>query len=123
MLLCQLLRAVRRSSGSRVAAVAPHRRNSSRQDDELGVERSTRRSGPNDGYFFQHLTRHLVSTNCGDEVRRLQLDFRWIAAQLAATGIEALLEDYQHLDGSLNAAGVVSEALRASSHVLSRRPE
>ena len=73
--------------------------------------------GPNDGYFFQHLARHLKEAGQIDELRNLLLDFDWIKAKLAATDVPSLLVDYDLLTDP--DAGLVRDALRLSSHVIS----
>ena len=51
-------------------------------------------SGPNDGYFFQHLTQHLAAADPLDELRALLCDYAWLAAKLRATNVTAILSDY-----------------------------
>jgi hypothetical protein len=51
-------------------------------------------SGPNDGYFFQHLAFHLQAAGRSAELGRLLLDLDWLQARLDATDIADLLEDY-----------------------------
>lgn len=41
-------------------------------------------SGPNDGYFFEHLTHHLVEAGREDELQGMLLDFGWLQAKLKA---------------------------------------
>ena len=51
-------------------------------------------SGPDDGYFFQHLPYHLRQAELRDELRTLLLDFDWLAAKLRATDFAQLLVDF-----------------------------
>ena len=46
-------------------------------------------SGPDDGYFFQHLPQHLAAADRLDEVKALLCDYDWLAAKLRATNITA----------------------------------
>jgi WD40 repeat protein len=74
-------------------------------------------SGPNDGYFFQHLSYHLVEAGEQEELRRLLLDYAWIAAKLDATDIGSLIVDYVRVtDDEL--PRLVKQALGLSAHVL-----
>lgn len=79
-------------------------------------------SGPNDGCYFQNLAYHLVRAGRWGDLRELLLDFAWLVSKLAATGINALLADYDTLphDPELR---LVQGALRLSAHVVSERPE
>ncbi|RNC70124.1 MAG: toll/interleukin-1 receptor domain-containing protein [Desulfuromonadales bacterium] len=43
-------------------------------------------TGPNDGYFFQHLAYHLAETNNYDELRSLFADQNWMNARVPADG-------------------------------------
>ena len=79
-------------------------------------------SGPNDGYFFQRLTFHLRGAGRLEEVRALLLDFRWLAAKLAVTGINALLAEYEAFPADRELL-TVQGALRLAAHVLVQRPE
>ena len=77
-----------------------------------------------DDYFFQELVRHLLFARCEDEAEELLLNYSWITAKLAATGIVETIADYDLLGPSLDAAlGKVRDALRLSSHVLGAHPE
>jgi len=77
------------------------------------------KSGPNDDYFFEHLAYHLVEAGQKDELRRLLFDFGWQQAKLAATDVNSLISDYNHLpdDSDLK---LVQGAIRLSAHVLSQ---
>ena len=41
-------------------------------------------SGPDDGYFFQHLPQHLSGADRQDEVKALLCNFDWLVAKLRA---------------------------------------
>jgi len=73
--------------------------------------------GPNDGYFFQHLARHLKEAGREDELQALLMDFDWIRAKLGATDVPSLMTDYDSLSEDPD-AGLVRDALRLSSHVI-----
>ena len=79
-------------------------------------------SGPDDGYFFQHLAYHLSQAGKRDELRSLLLDFDWMQARLRATDVPSLLSDYDHL-GSEEDLQLVQGAIRLSAHILFRNPE
>ncbi|EDN67839.1 Apoptotic protease activating factor 1 [Beggiatoa sp. PS] len=55
-------------------------------------------SGPNDGYFFEHLCRHLYHAKRYNELKLLLLDFDWMQTKLQATSIHNLLMDYEWLE-------------------------
>jgi WD40 repeat protein len=77
-------------------------------------------SGPNDGYFFQHLPWHLEQAGRRDQLRGLLLDYAWIKAKLAATDVPALLGDYaQTTDPDVT---LVDRALMLSANVISGDP-
>lgn len=78
-------------------------------------------SGPNDGYFFQHLASHLIEAQQHDALRTLLCDFTWLQAKLTATDINAVLADYDLRpdDAELR---LVQGALRLSAHVIARDP-
>lgn len=52
-------------------------------------------SGPNDGYFFEHLLRHLNEAGRIDEAVQLLCDLRWVAAKCGAGLTYALIADYE----------------------------
>jgi WD40 repeat protein len=77
------------------------------------------KSGPNDGYFFEHLAYHLVEAGRKDELGRLLLDFDWLQAKLAATDVNSLIADYDFLQEDQQLR-LVQGAIRLSAHVLAR---
>ena len=79
-------------------------------------------SGPDDGYFFGHLVYHLMAAGRRDELRQLLLDYGWLQAQLAASGINGLIADYDDLSDD-KTVRLVQNSLRLSSHVLAISPE
>ena len=79
-------------------------------------------SGPNDGYFFQHLVYHLSQAQRSEEIRSLLLDFDWIEAKLQATDVPSLLSDYDRADSDEDLS-LIQGAIRLSAHVLFRNPE
>ena len=78
-------------------------------------------SGPDDGYFFQHLPYHLSEAGLGDELRGLLLDLDWLAAKLRATDVVQLLADFDLAPGD-EAITLVRDASRLSAHHLARDP-
>ncbi len=71
-------------------------------------------SGPNDGYFFEHLPSHLDAAGHSQEVRTLLTEFAWINNKLQATNIGSVLADFDRrtLDED---ARFVASALRLSA--------
>lgn len=51
-------------------------------------------TGPNDGYFFEHLAYHLKAAGWEQELRQLLLSFAWIQAKISAVNVVSLLADY-----------------------------
>jgi len=76
-------------------------------------------SGPNDGYFFEHLAYHLVEAGRKDELQRLLFDFEWLQAKLVATNVNSLIADYDFLQEDQQPR-LVQGAIRLSAHVLAR---
>ncbi len=80
-------------------------------------------TGPDDGYFFQHLAYHLHAAGREGELRRLLVTFAWLQARLEATDVIGLVQDYDWLAataGREDALWLVQGALRLSAHVLAR---
>jgi WD40 repeat protein len=74
-------------------------------------------SGPNDGYYFEHLPDHLDAAGRNDALRRLLLNFPWLSNKLDATNIVALLADFNR-SGLDEEARLVGGALRLSAGAL-----
>jgi len=55
-------------------------------------------NGPHDGYFFEHLSMHLVQAGRSQELKSLLLDFDWIDKKLHHTSVHAVLTDYELLE-------------------------
>ncbi len=79
-------------------------------------------SGPDDGYFFQHLPHHLAQADRGDELRALLTDAMWIRAKLKAAGVVSLVTDYNLVPDELSLQ-LVGEGLRLSARALARDPD
>ena len=75
-------------------------------------------TGPNDGYFFQHLAHHLTEAKRKDELRDLLFDHRWMQAKLEAAGVPSLIADYDFLSADFDQV-LVRDAIWLSSHVIS----
>ena len=78
-------------------------------------------TGPDDGYFRQHLARRLRHAGRITELRALLLDLDWMSAKLAAGDVSGLLADYDTLPSD-PAARLVAAALRLSAPVLAGDP-
>jgi len=68
-------------------------------------------------YLWDWLAYHLVGAGRGEELRALLLDFDWLQAKLEASGVAALLADYDFLPDGANLR-LVQGAIRLSAHVL-----
>ena len=78
-------------------------------------------SGPDDGYFYQHLAHHLHHAGRLPELQALLLDLDWMNAKLTTGNIPGLLADYDSLPSD-PALRLVAGALRLSAHVLADDP-
>jgi WD40 repeat protein len=78
-------------------------------------------SGPNDGYFMQHLVGHLVAADRLNDAASLLLDYKWLEAKLNATTVDELIADYDFVSAS-RVQRLVQDALRLSSHILRHEP-
>ena len=78
-------------------------------------------TGPDDGYFHQHLARHLYHAGRISELQALLLDLDWMKAKLATGNIPGLLADYDTLSSD-PVLRLVAGALRLSAHVLADNP-
>lgn len=79
-------------------------------------------SGPNDGYFFEHLSYHLIHAEKSNDLISLLFNFQWMQAKLKATNIDQLLEDYNHILNDLE-LNFIKNSLILSKHVLISSPE
>jgi WD40 repeat protein len=78
-------------------------------------------SGTDDGYFYQHLARHLLQAVRIPELEALLLNLDWMTAKLATETIPGLLADYGTLPDD-PAMRLVAGALQLSAHVLADHP-
>lgn len=78
--------------------------------------------GPNDGYFFENIAYHMAGANRARELNGLLLDYDWLRAKLAVSGIIRLLADFacQPLPPDAEA---VDKALVSSAACLAARPD
>jgi len=76
-------------------------------------------TGPNDGYYFENLIRHMHSAGMLREARQTLLSAAWLQAKLANTSVNNLIDDYEAFSGD-SECRTVQEALRLSAHVLAR---
>ncbi|WP_223291760.1 NB-ARC domain-containing protein [Defluviicoccus vanus] len=99
---------------------APHRALIDAYRDEIGA--AWARLSIDDPYLWPRLADHLLAAGWEGELRALLLDYRWLAAKLAATDINALLADYDRLPGDEDLR-LIQQALRLSAHVLAKQPD
>lgn len=82
-------------------------------------------SGPDDGYFFEHLAYHLCQAGQKKVLHDLLLSHSWIAAKLNATNVAQLLGDfdlYFQIDADAPDLRLVAETIRLSADVLVIEP-
>ena len=78
-------------------------------------------SGPDDGYFYQHLAGHLAAADRRDELTGLLTDVEWMRSRLRAGGVTGLLTDYTTVPDQPGLA-LVQATIRLSAHVLAVDP-
>jgi WD40 repeat protein len=78
-------------------------------------------TGPDDGYFYQHLAHHLHKAARAQELQALLLDLDWMHAKLTTDTMPGLLADYDTLPTD-PALRLVADALQLSAHVLAGDP-
>src|SRR4051812_34501404 len=76
-------------------------------------------TGPNDGYFFQHVVFHLRQAGRFEEAQKLIHQLSWLEVKLRLTGINGVLSDFRGDDNSSSLAS----GLRQAAHILDRHPE
>jgi WD40 repeat protein len=76
-------------------------------------------SGPDDGYFYQHLAHHLQRAGKQRELEKLLFDYRWLRSKLRATDANGLIADFDLLPDD-SQARLVQGAIRMSSHWLAQ---
>ena len=79
-------------------------------------------SGPDDGYFYQHLAGHLAAAGRRDELAGLLTDVEWMRSRLRAGGVTGLLTDYTTVPDEPGLA-LVQATIRLSAHVLAVDPD
>ena len=79
-------------------------------------------SGPDDGYFYQHLAGHLAAAGRRDELTELLTDVEWMRSRLRAGGVTGLLTDYTSVPDQPGLA-LVQATIRLSAHVLAVDPD
>src|SRR5262249_14656413 len=87
-------------------------------------------SGPNDGYFFTHLRKHLLATGRAGELAALLHDLRWLAAKNVArltfdlaTDLRGALSTLSVEDSRCGILRLLDEALRRDIHFIVRHRE
>ncbi len=78
-------------------------------------------SGPDDGYFFQHLPQHLAAADRQDDLKALLCNYHWLSAKLRATNVAAVLADYDQV-GTEADLTLIQQAIRLSIVALLRDP-
>ncbi len=84
-------------------------------------------TGPNDGYFFEHLRHHLVSVGHSTEAFQLLQDLDWLGAKTRAGLVFDLVRDVQEAEQDLTEADRAaflpwSHFLRGNASFLSEHP-
>jgi WD40 repeat protein len=86
-------------------------------------------SGPNDGYFFTHLCRHLIAADRLAELAGLLHDLRWLETKTEAGLVFDLANDYREAvatlpeeNGQRRLLRLLEEALRRDFHFIARHP-
>jgi WD40 repeat protein len=78
-------------------------------------------TGPDDGYFRQHIVHHLRNAGRFPELRALLLDLDWMDTKLTIGDIPGLVADYDGLPSD-PAVRQVADTIRLSAHVLADDP-
>ncbi|MBN1618235.1 TIR domain-containing protein [Candidatus Dojkabacteria bacterium] len=76
-------------------------------------------SGPDDGYYFENLTYHLLRAGKIKTVAVLLVNYRWLEKQLQTGNLVSLLHDYQKIPDNYVLTKIGS-ALRLSAHILGK---
>jgi NB-ARC domain/SIR2-like domain/APAF-1 helical domain len=84
-------------------------------------------SGPDDGWFLQHLSNHLCDAGRAEELANLLLDPRWLERKTTSGLIFDLLQDYQIAQQELqidhphaSSIRLIEEAIRRYIHFVAR---
>jgi len=79
-------------------------------------------SGPDDGYFYQHLAGHLAAAGRRGELTGLLTNVGWMRSRLRAGGVTGLLTDYTAVPDQPGLA-LVQATILLSAHVLTVDPD
>ena len=83
-------------------------------------------TGPGDGYFFRHISRHLCGAGRDDELAQLLLSHRWLETKTAKGYVFELPRDFQLASsvehGTQSLLYLVSDAIRRDIHFIHRHP-
>ena len=73
----------------------------------------------NGGYFFEHLSYHLLKAGRVEELEKLLTTYNWLHIKLNQAGISSIISDYDLLPEQQNLQPI-QRALRLSAHILAR---
>lgn len=78
-------------------------------------------TGPNDGYFLQHIAWHLIKAGFERELYLLLLDYRWLKRKLSAGEINSLIVEYDLIKrDDENIFWPIQFVLSLARHILSK---
>lgn len=85
-------------------------------------------SGPNDGYFFKNLVRHIANTEASSESGALVTSFSWLMRKCELGLLDSISEDYTILRDLAQTEmkqclGIWSEFFREKAHIFRRGKE
>jgi WD40 repeat protein len=79
-------------------------------------------TGPNDGYFLEHLAFHLSMADRRPELSQLLTDLNWMLVKLTTTGLAGLLADFSY-DHDTPTSQAVQVALQLSAAAVAASPD
>jgi len=74
-------------------------------------------SGPDDGYFLQHLCQHLVTAGKQDQLISLLINFAWMERKVETSLLYSLIDDYDYVNDD-DTLILIQNALRLSINPL-----
>ncbi len=80
-------------------------------------------SGPNDGYFLEHLCDHLAAAGRSEELHETLTDFRFLNEKVVQLGPQPLIDDFDlMLERRDGPCGLVQGAIRLSANIFTEDP-